>query len=461
LLFEIEKGRQLETSTPAGKKVVVGMTLSTIPGLSDTGTLWCMLQHHALRVLDPNNPLSNLTNLAAGGGGIGAAGLPSLPSLPSGLGSGLFPLPGLPSLPDISLNSALTAVQGHFQGFTTEGYIDFSKDLGLDYSLHYAADGTLSSEIEAEATLPLLPGNTNSSLPRLTVGHQVRMCHRHPEFTALHALKMSMPVAQGKATAKVRVKQSPEGGNPGLSLEIGGRKKHQHGGFGVGTKTKNTSTAVGGNNNNSNGSNLSDDEEYHPIHENNNNNGIADENFQTMTETDNNTKNKNKAPNLCRIPQLKLDIDPLIPTSLHTSTLSSTLPRHIGLHWHQTWSSTLRTCAVYRSRSRRLQFDARAKLIPTMLVSAGAVIDSTQRTVHKAVAKVLWKPRTGSSSIGGGRHAVQLESKFSKDSGGLTHVVKIRRRPKQNDGLEASVSLNFTQENFTKPEVKFDVYLPY
>lgn len=427
LLKVIQKGHPIETSTPAGCKFVAGMTFhlppqfpNTIPGLPDTGTLWCMLQHQANTVLGPNNPLNNFTNLANG-------------------------LSSLPSLPDLSINSALTAVQGKFQGFNTEGYLDISKDLGLDYSLHAAADGTLSAEVEAEATLPLFPSNNSTTaIPRLAVGHQVRMCHRHPDFTALHSLKMSMPVAKGNGTAKLRVKQSPVGGNPGLSLELGGGRKHLAK-LGIVNSRKDSTN------------NTSDDEED-TIHDGTNNNA---DNKKTETNSILQQKNNNtQRPVLCRIPQLKLDIDPLIPIPSHVSVLSSTVPRHIGFHWHQTWSSTVRTAAVYRSRSRKLQVDARAKIIPTMLVSAGAVVDSTHRTVHKAVAKLLWKPgRSIGSGAGGARHAVQLESKYSKE-GGVHHVVKVRRRPKASVGLEASVSVNFTQENITRPVFQFDFYSP-
>jgi hypothetical protein len=458
---------------------------STIPGLPDTGTLWVMLQHHATRVLGPDNPLNNLTTLASGGldgGGLGLGSLPSLPSLPamSSLPSRLS-LPLLPSLPDFSINTALTAVQGHFQGFNTEGYLDFSKGLGLDYSFHVATDGTLSGDIEAEATLPLLTGFKSNSgsnstiIPRLTVGHQVRMCHRHPDSTALHSLKISMPVAKGRGSAKLRVKQSPEGGNRGLSLEIGGKSKHLQKQLGIF-------------NNNSGKNNNRDDEEENVETatsidngiENSNNtivtidgNDAANNNFQTMTVTTMTENNKfNKKPVICRLPHLKLDIDPLIPTNKLASPFSRTVSRHIGFHWHQTWSSTIRTAAVYRSRSRKIQVDARAKILPTMLVTAGAVVDSRDKTVHQAVAKVLWKPCcriNGTNSNGrgdefengggGAQHAVQLESKYSKESG-VHHVVKVRRRPKREDGMEASVSVNLTQENITRPAVQFDVYLP-
>lgn len=389
-----------------------------------------MLQHHATTVLGPNNQQNNFSN-SASGGGLGGNGLT------------------LPSSPDLCINSAITASQGNFQGCNTEGYLDLSKDLGLDYSLHASAGGTLSAEIEAEATLPLVPGNNSIfMIPRLTVGHQVRMCHQHPNFTALHALKMSMPVAKGKGTAKLRVKQSPVGGNPGLSLELGGRRKHL-----------NTLAIV---NNKKESMNNTSDGEGDTLHDDTSNNDDGTNRTETSSILQK-IGTKNRQPGLCRIPQLKLDIDPLIPTNTKASgtVLSSTVPRHIGLHWHQAWSSAIRTAAVYRSRSRKVQIDARAKIIPTVLFSAGAVVDSTHRTVHKAVAKVLWRPRSNRAGNGGSgaRHALQLECKYLKESG-VHHIVKVRRRPKAPEGVEASVSLNFTQENITRPVCHFDVYFP-
>ena len=398
--------------------------------LPNAATLWCFIQHQAQNVvnkLSSSCPSSSplLSSLLSGQ-------MPSLPSLPS--------FPSLPT-PSFGLNSSFSALPtGKFNGFTTEGYLDLTTHAGIDYCIIAAPSGTVSFELETEAKLAQL----------LTISHHVQT-RLTPCITtgnssgsgggggggdgggdgttsitwspAVHAVKMSVPLANCRGAANVKIQQRANGGRGGgrkgysTVLEIG-RKKSVTPQYSVGKGKRS-----GDNGNDDDNDN--DDGELAPT---------------TTTAT-----NDALLYSDVLIPQLRYDVD------------------GGQLSWHQAWHplNRIKTTAHVNIRSGRFQIDGRALITPSLLLSAGwdKASTSSMHAVSRGVVRMVWKERGG-----GGRHAVQLESRFGS---GYSNTIKLRRRGRRRTTkggggagaeVEGKVVLRLLPEK--KFSIEFDVFMP-
>lgn len=403
MLTTLEKGRPLETETQRGRGIVAGLTFLHPPHLPgephnppNSATLWCLLEHH---------PVSTTS--------------------------------GTPTAPHLGLNSAITAGRTKFNGLTAEGYIDINRDLGLEYSLDLASDGAISGEIESEATFPLSSHHSKTSSTtrrQITVGHQMRMWHRS-KLDTLHSLRVSVPVLGGRGAAKIRARQHPASGGHAITLELG-RKKNSS------TRQANTLSSPKG------GSTLHCD-----------------------TESDTDEGHRWQGDPFF-IPQFKLELEPAATAGSVGSPHGAPLleiesnggvenhqiqveKMYRSVQWKQNWSHSLRTGASYHSRSQRVTLDCRARILPSMVVTASAAWDPAQRILQRISGKVVWRPRVWTPA----RHVVQLESRLNREAGAV-HVVKLRRRPGQRgSGVEVNVAVS-TKQGGKVPGIEFEFYMP-
>lgn len=339
---------------------------------------------------------------------------------------GMLQLPGLlasgsaaPSMslgtfqePQIGVNSSLSALGDKFNGLGTEGYLDFNKHVGLDYSMNVSGWGMLSGEVELEGVTPDVP----PFQAPLTVSQKLSLQRANRTSSAQHLTKLSMPVFGKAGVAKVHYRPHPDGAAVALEFSEKVRKG-------------------------STGSPRQPPPGQSPI--------------DPGTDAEDDTSVRRTS----RLPSLKLELQPGSVPLLSRAPCRGSGNGGVCLRWSQAWSSVLRTNASYRSSKKRAEADVRAVVRPSVQLLGGVRVAANEEDerfgLQQAAAKIIWKARRAPS----GRNMVQLEARYAAGVG-VTHVIKLRHKASGGrGGAEGDLSLQFRPKR-SSPELQFDVFLP-